>query len=599
VVTGGTDSGVMDIAGKAMAVHDKKRTVPCIGITSFGSLKTAWRETLGAGDDHRNIRIVDAPTYAQFDPGEGMLAGIQQHHTHSILCDGGKRGPGAYGQETEFRAKFEQLVGQARAAALVRSRSPERTMSGSSASKRTINAEIQSAETLRVMILLNGGAVSFESVDLALRYGCPVVVCRGSGRAANFLTAMKDQPDMSYEEAWKAHMRAAADQKSWDTTYGLEKGKMILDRITKSRLLFVFSSSDRLEDVVIGAAIKSLSGATVTRDSLKHSLDLAVQWQCTKHCRDLCARLIAVGAASEGEAQSFQNAAAWIIERMALRKEWIDADPSHLVKLLFECYPKWMKQFPVSCLDTEIKWMGLPKSDRATAPNLFIWCIENGAPTSVVDALWMQQEHPAHAALVAASVYRLTSSNGKRVGSSRADADEFDDLADRYEQFAIDLAKGFDRSDPAEYLFQRAGDWDDTNLVELAHQLECKNFVMERFYTSAVDLLWYTPHPFEHHYFNKGQRTSLAGVSFFEIAWLALNLQPKESYFLTSREFWAVPKIKALTHCVFRVLFICSYSWYVLYSMGLSAVFLRCLLFVWAISLARRGSTDENEVFLP
>jgi len=54
---------------------------------------------------------------------------------------------------------------------------------------------------------------------------------------------------------------------------------------------------------------------------------------------------------------------------------------------------------------------------------------------------------------------------------------------------------------------------------------------------------------------------------------------------LDMREFWSVPKVKALTHCLFRVLFIFSYSWYVLYSEGLSAILLRCLLFIWGVSL--------------
>merc|ERR1719247_3745736 len=54
------------------------------------------------------------------------------------------------------------------------------------------------SEALRVMILVNGGPVSFESVHLALRYGCPVVICRDSGRAADFLAALKDKRCMDH-----------------------------------------------------------------------------------------------------------------------------------------------------------------------------------------------------------------------------------------------------------------------------------------------------------------------------------------------------------------------------------------------------------------
>merc|ERR1740121_3200091 len=46
VITGGTDSGVMDLVGKAMHKHDSRRMVPCIGIAPFGALKTKWRDRL-------------------------------------------------------------------------------------------------------------------------------------------------------------------------------------------------------------------------------------------------------------------------------------------------------------------------------------------------------------------------------------------------------------------------------------------------------------------------------------------------------------------------------------------------------------------------
>merc|ERR1719215_1645232 len=79
------------------------------------------------------------------------------------------------------------------------------------------------AEALRVMILVNGGAVSFESVAAALDHQCPVVICRGSGRAADFLAALKDTfkdtgrtpPFAEYEKAWQAHMNARGDAKIW------------------------------------------------------------------------------------------------------------------------------------------------------------------------------------------------------------------------------------------------------------------------------------------------------------------------------------------------------------------------------------------------
>ncbi|CAK9055339.1 unnamed protein product [Durusdinium trenchii] len=55
VITGGTDSGVMDLVGRAMHRHDARRTVPCIGVTPFGALKDAWRATLDPVEAGRRV----------------------------------------------------------------------------------------------------------------------------------------------------------------------------------------------------------------------------------------------------------------------------------------------------------------------------------------------------------------------------------------------------------------------------------------------------------------------------------------------------------------------------------------------------------------
>lgn len=625
IITGGTDSGVMAIIGKAMNDHDKKRTVPCIGITSFGSLRSRWRNALEVKSSEdsamlRNcvreaIHLADAPTRGGDDRGDENLAGIQEHHTHSILCDGGKRGPTAFGQEAKFRAAFERHVGR-----MFRRASPGRSISStdgswSLSSRPTLSrrfsvassmamqamgtvkrqgSELEDgqpqlgAEALRVMILLNGGAVSFESVDLALSHECPVVVCRGSGRAADFLAALKDSPGMDYEQAWREHMTAAADAKLWTERWSKGSHREILDRIIDSDRVVVYSSSDRVEDVVIGAVLKTIwargGSPILLRDSLRRSLDLAVCWQCNKQCRDLCMRLVAVELELGTDDDACPHkAAAWIWKRMTT-KEWSEADPSHLARLLFECFPAAMKQFPIVELDPNFDSGGAGTGPEDSVARLLLWLVEHGAPTSAVDALWMQQAHPAHAALAVASAYRRLAkrrSTGYHLGISIGE--RMLAKGDRYERLAIRLVEGLDQADPVEYLFRHAREWNNHNLVTFAHHLECNSFLMEQFYTSAVDLLWYTPAPFEEYYFAKRKRASLMGVSLVEIA-LGSYRRYDESN-LDFREFWSVPKVKALTHGLSRMLFIFLYSWYVLYSSGVSATLFRLLLFLWGTAL--------------
>merc|ERR1719215_1898439 len=106
------------------------------------------------------------------------------------------------------------------------------------------------AEALRVMILVNGGAVSFESVAAALDHQCPVVICRGSGRAADFLAALKDYfkdncrspPFAVYEKAWKIHMNAGADEKNWKERWSKDdvKGLRLIRKIIENESVVVF-----------------------------------------------------------------------------------------------------------------------------------------------------------------------------------------------------------------------------------------------------------------------------------------------------------------------------------------------------------------------
>lgn len=54
---------------------------------------------------------------------------------------------------------------------------------------------------------------------------------------------------------------------------------------------------------------------------------------------------------------------------------------------------------------------------------------------------------------------------------------------------------------------------------------------------------------------------------------------------LSCRDVFSVPRIKAFTHGLSRVLFILTYSYFVLFAVGSQALLLKLLLFIWGVSL--------------
>lgn len=162
-----------------------------------------------------------------------------------------------------------------------------------------------------------------------------------------------------------------------------------------------------------------------------------------------------------------------------------------LVEWLLKEYRKQFEEFVVND-DTlgRVEW-SLLKDARGRSrglEGLLLWCIENEAPQSVLEALWRSMDDPVHAALIAANVCRETA-DSKHNSSTYKDGiarRNLETIAERFERLAVfcldDLAK---QGRGVEYLFDGAKAWhsadglDDRSrtLFFLAYQLKCKAFV--------------------------------------------------------------------------------------------------------------------------
>eukprot|EP00930_Biecheleria_cincta_P018048 TRINITY_DN14182_c0_g1_i2.p1 TRINITY_DN14182_c0_g1~~TRINITY_DN14182_c0_g1_i2.p1 ORF type:complete len:1280 (-),score=211.37 TRINITY_DN14182_c0_g1_i2:82-3900(-) len=613
IVTGGTASGVMDLVGKAMHMHDKRRQVPCIGITTFGSLKTPWRDIADLMDPVPDAAVVEAPLPAkEQNPDDVGLAALQEHHTHCVMVDVGKKGRDAFGKEVDFREKLESFVATGltssiQARRLTRGTSENLPVRGASETSHDGSisphrrhapslAKIQKCDSkdlqerdrvLRVMILVNGGPVSFNLVKGAIEHGCPVVICNKSGRAADFIASLKSGNLTDYEEAWNTHMTAPPDVKMG--LAGVPGGPEALKRIVESSLLTIYTTDDRLEDVILGAVVQNFLADEELADdqlinALKRAMELAVQWGCEKRYVELARNLV--------NKLGFQDAAHWLLQKIV--NDWSESGPElgSLMRWLLSTHGDALRKIEIANLrprklsfsDVELI---LAPGEKTSYAHLFVWLMENKAPVAVTDVLWLHLDYPAHGALAAAAICRQA---GERMMSQGTYEDSvigqrLTNAGNRYETMAVQLLKSLDRVDPLEYVFRRSWRWGNHHLISLAHHLECKEFVSQSFYNSAVDLLWVTPTPFAVFAFDKDpkrRQKNKVTAPYHEILLGLVFWKPER---LPLRDLYSVPRVKAMTHALSRFVFVFLYSYYVIFARDATKNVLSLFLLLWGVSL--------------
>uniref|UniRef100_A0A914UJE4 G-protein coupled receptors family 1 profile domain-containing protein n=1 Tax=Plectus sambesii TaxID=2011161 RepID=A0A914UJE4_9BILA len=160
IITGGTATGVMKYVGDALKEHqlstgfaDSKRLV-AIGIAAWGCIDN--NVCLEDADGDGSFPAV----YSIRDCAEGF-APLDHNHTCFILVDNGTAN--IYGTEIALRAKLEAHI---------------RTKCAASG-----------VHTPVVLIVCEGGVNTLEQTRDAIKCAIPVVVIKGSGRAADIISA--------------------------------------------------------------------------------------------------------------------------------------------------------------------------------------------------------------------------------------------------------------------------------------------------------------------------------------------------------------------------------------------------------------------------
>ncbi|CAL1535900.1 unnamed protein product [Lymnaea stagnalis] len=182
IVTGGTATGVMEFVGEAVRDHMTVRgrgaedVCVALGIATWGSVANNLALD-GEGEEG-----LWPATYAIEDviqPPKGFTS-LDPNHSHFLLVDNGC--VGTFGAEIAFRSELEAFI---------------------SAVGTTGVSESQVINTPVVLIVVEGGVGTMETVYQSIKRNTPVVVIKGSGRAADLIalsikiTADPANPDMS------------------------------------------------------------------------------------------------------------------------------------------------------------------------------------------------------------------------------------------------------------------------------------------------------------------------------------------------------------------------------------------------------------------
>ncbi|XP_059155361.1 transient receptor potential cation channel subfamily M member 1-like [Physella acuta] len=251
IVTNGTNTGVTKHVGDAISDRTTKarNKVVAIGITPWGIVEN--KEALVGKD-----KVVPYHCVSSAKTNSSVL---NSNHSYFVLVDNGT--VGKYGGEILFRKKFEKYIAQ---------------------QKIRIGNDFRGHGVPVICVVLEGGANTIRSV---LEYvtdtpPVPVVVCDGSGRAADLLafTHKYTMDDGTMPESLRDQLTLTIQR---TFMYSQEQAEKLFIElmlcVKKKELITVFRMGDREDSKDIDLAILTalLKGTTA---SAVDQLNLALTW---------------------------------------------------------------------------------------------------------------------------------------------------------------------------------------------------------------------------------------------------------------------------------------------------------------------------------
>ncbi|KAK3094835.1 hypothetical protein FSP39_006870 [Pinctada imbricata] len=266
LITSGFNVGVMKAVGQAVSegqsfVWQENRIthmLRCIGIGPWGYVKN--RKYLESHDSNGNGRFP-----SNFKTSNVILHGqpvpLNPNHTHFVFVDNGKRN--TYAGASQFRAMFEQKV-----------------------SKPT---EENGLGIPVVLVILEGGTDAISDAKTSLEHKIPVVVCAGTGRAADILAyayshtkknkgeikpkyveKLKEKIYDSYGERWKDEEIDKNIESNLSNVMECMKHRELIS-------IFNMNKHEELDIAILSALLKS-KAAQRNEEIRLSQLKLALTW---------------------------------------------------------------------------------------------------------------------------------------------------------------------------------------------------------------------------------------------------------------------------------------------------------------------------------
>ncbi|XP_061143606.1 transient receptor potential cation channel subfamily M member 2 isoform X3 [Syngnathus typhle] len=255
IITGGTNTGVMKHVGQAVRDYSLSSSMQ-------GQIVTIGMATWGV--IHNKEVLVNSqgcfPAHYPMDV-KGRLPRLDNNHTHFLLVDDGTYG--RYGFETNLRSRLEKFI-----------------------SEKTLGNKAVGVNIPVVLVVLDGGAGTLNTIYTAMLNDTPCVVLEGSGRMADVIAHAAGLPVKQVTISLIDRLVKKFLSKEYDNFSDLtiiDWTKKIQDIIRMSHLLTVFrggGDSHGDVDVAILQALFKASRVSASQvvDGWRRQLELAIVW---------------------------------------------------------------------------------------------------------------------------------------------------------------------------------------------------------------------------------------------------------------------------------------------------------------------------------
>lgn len=505
IFTGGTDSGVMKLVGEA--IHKYGLDVPLVGIAPWGAV-------LGRG--HLAGCKGEVVRYRGGSPAVNE-ARLNPYHTHQILVDACREydeETSAWGHEIGVRSQLERCYATARGVPVV-------------------------------LLVVQGGPNTLDMMTASAKEGSPLLILSDSGGAATALdqyckggiSRVSDPVFAGFEDKLEA-LRAmdAAREGSLMTFFRLSDddeesmSTALLRCLFRNLMFYQVADAAPAAKLSLGAAQlgkvvdRLQEAASRRRDHMQRALMLAVKWNQVEFAKRMLAELPGTEDYSRPLGKMLQHAfelhrveiVSLLLDRPGcdmdeislchlylqedqynyvrsdaplqarLRKKLADGTVSR--NHSYEAYKEVVGPF-LQDVSPLLATTVIEPSRAASHVDVFFWAVFMGN-VPLARTIWAHVDNPLHCALLASHIFRTMS---KKITWGKHEVSGY---AAELEGWAVGVINLVDEQEIAHLILSHnVESWRMGALVELALQMELKNFLAHRHCTSLNDLWWRGGYP--------------------------------------------------------------------------------------------------------